>query len=304
MDSLYERVQKSNFASFIARYFPGEKVQKISLSASSACPLHGKERGEVCTYCSNRAFSPAYALREQPIDQQLAAGIDFFRYKYPSMKYLAYFQSYTTTYASRAQLIDKFRTAAAYPGVVGIVIATRPDLMPEALLDELTRLAAQRFVMVEYGIESTLDRTLRNIHRGHDYATACDTIRRTASRGIPVGAHLILGLPGETRSEMLEHAIRLNELPLDTLKLHQLQILRGSPMATAYQMDPSRFKLFDPEEYIELCLDFLAQLKPSVTVERFIASAPDAELIAPRWGIKNYAFTARLLKAAQERESH
>lgn len=301
MSSLIERVRESNFSTFIRRYFPNDKVQKISVSASNACPLHEKGRGEVCSYCSNSAFSPAYALRDKPFEEQLSEGINFFRHKYPSMKYLAYFQSYTATYGNPDRLIQLFHTALAYPEVVGLIVATRPDLMPQRVLDALKELSKKYFVMVEYGIESTQDTTLKRVNRGHSYSVACDTILRTYNAGLPVGAHLILGLPGESRTDMLRHAVKLNELPLDTLKLHHLQILKGSRMAEEYAADPSQYHLFTIDEYIEFCLDFLSLLKPTITVERFVASAPDTELIAPRWGVKNYAFIDRLLKAAASR---
>ena len=287
-----------DFAAFLQRYFPGKKVQKITLTAGFSCPTRDGSMGKGgCTYCNNKSFSPNYATKLKSITEQIDEGIAFFQKKYPQMKYLAYFQSYTNTYGEVADCITKYEEALRHKDVVGIIIGTRPDCMPQPLLDYLAELAKHTFVLVEYGVESTSERSLERIQRGHTFQTSIDTIERTHAAGILVGAHLILGLPGESREEMLLHADRLSALPITTLKIHQLQIIRGTIMAGEYQRDPSEFHLFTEEEYISLIVDFVHRLRPDIVLERFVSQSPPALLLAPRWGWKNHEFTAKIRKA-------
>ena len=213
------------------------------------------------------------------------------------MKYLAYFQSYTNTYGEVADCIAKYEEALAHPDVVGLIIGTRPDCMPEPLLEYLSELAKRTFLLIEYGVESTWDKTLERIQRGHTWQESVDTIQRTHEAGILVGAHIILGLPGESREEMIAHAERLSRLPITTLKIHQLQIIRGTIMAGEYLRSPSDFHLFTEGEYIELCVDFVHHLRSDIVLERFVSQSPQELLLAPRWGWKNYEFTAKIRKA-------
>ncbi len=290
-----------DFGDFLRERFPF-KVQKISIHAGFTCPNRDGSKGSGgCTYCNNQTFSPGYCHTDRSITEQLAAGISFFSRKYPEMKYLAYFQAYTNTYGEMAGLKQKYEEALAYPGVVGLIIGTRPDCMPNELLDYLTQLSHQHFVLIEYGVESTLDRTLERINRGHTYAQSEEAIRRTAARGIPTGAHLILGLPGETREEILHHAEVISQLPLTTLKLHQLQLIRHTRMAQEYAAHPELFRLFTVDEYIELVADFISRLTPAIYLERFVSQSPKELLIAPDWGLKNFEFTAKVHKKLQER---
>ena len=287
-----------DFAAFLQRYFPGEKVQKITLTAGFSCPTRDGSMGKGgCTYCNNKSFSPNYAAKLKSITAQIDGGIAFFQQKHPQMQYLAYFQSYTNTYGEVEDCIAKYEEALRHKDVVGIIIGTRPDCMPQPLLDYLAELAKRTFVLVEYGVESTSERSLERIQRGHTFQTSIDTIERTHAAGILVGAHLILGLPGESRDEMLLHADHLSALPITTLKIHQLQIIRGTIMAGEYQRDPSEFHLFTEEEYISLIVDFVHRLRPDIVLERFVSQSPPALLLAPRWGWKNHEFTAKIRKA-------
>ena len=213
------------------------------------------------------------------------------------MKYLAYFQSYTNTYGEVDDCIAKYEEALAHPDVVGLIIGTRPDCMPEPLLHYLSELSKRTFLLIEYGVESTWDKSLERIQRGHTWQDSVDTIWRTHHAGIMVGAHIILGLPGESREEILQHADRLSELPITTLKVHQLQIIRGTIMAGEYLRNPEDFHLFTEEEYIELCVDFVHRLRPDIVLERFVSQSPPDLLLAPRWGWKNYEFTAKIRRA-------
>ena len=292
-----------SFSSFLSEHFPGEKVQKITLTAGFSCPTRDGSRGKGgCTYCNNKSFSPNYAAKQRSITEQLDEGIRFFSRKYPAMKYLAYFQSYTNTYGAVEDCIAKYEEALAHPGVVGLIIGTRPDCMPEPLLEYLSALARQRFVLIEYGVESTLDRSLERIQRGHSWAESVETIERTHRAGIMVGAHIILGLPGESHEELLSHADRLGALPLTTLKIHQLQIIKGTLMAGEYLRQPEDFHLFTEEEYIALCVDFVRRLPRGLVIERFVSQSPPELLLAPRWGWKNFEFTAKIERALLEAE--
>ena len=292
-----------DFSDFLSTHFDG-KVQKISLHAGFTCPNRDGSIGVGgCTYCNNQTFSPEYCHTGKSITCQLDEGVAFFARKYPDMRYLAYFQAYTNTYGEFSELKRKYEEALAHPGVVGIIIGTRPDCMPDVLLSYLSDLSRRTFVLVEYGVESASDETLRRINRGHDFATSVDAIRRTAAAGVAVGAHMILGLPGESRDMILTHADRLSQLPLDTIKLHQLQLIRGTRMAREYELAPGDFHLYDVDEYIDLAIDFAERLSPSIAIERFVSQSPAELLIAPNWGLKNHEFTARLLRRMRERDS-
>lgn len=279
----------------------GTKVQKISLNAGFTCPNRDGSVGVGgCTYCNNQTFNPEYCKTEKTVVQQLEEGKRFFARKYPEMKYLAYFQAYTNTYAGLEELRCKYEDALSVDGVVGLVIGTRPDCMPEALLDYLSELNDRTFVLVEYGIESTYDRTLHRINRGHDYASVVDAVTRTAQRGIFTGGHVILGLPGETHDDIIKEAEMLSELPLTTLKLHQLQLIRGTRMAEEYFASPEDFHLYTADEYIDLVIDFVEHLRPDIVLERFVSQSPSSLLAVPGWGLKNYEFVDKVRKRMDE----
>lgn len=290
-----------DFASFLSQYFEG-KVQKISIHAGFTCPNRDGSKGRGgCTYCNNQTFNPDYCDPHLGIRRQLEDGIAFFSRKYPLMRYLAYFQAYTNTYGELEQLKAMYEEALSVDGVVGLVIGTRPDCMPDSLLGYLEQLSQRTFVMVEYGIESANDKTLLRINRGHDFATAVDAIHRTHERGILVGSHLILGLPGEDHAELMRQADVIASLPLDMVKLHQLQLIRGTRMAREYEQYPEDFHLYTVDEYIDLAIDYIERLPETMVVERFISQSPCELLIAPDWGMKNYQFVDRLRRRMQER---
>ena len=294
----------NDLGDFLRNIFP-YKVQKISLNAGFTCPNRDGSKGwGGCTYCNNQTFSPEYCHTERSITQQLDEGVRFFSRKYPDMKYLAYFQAYTNTYDEMERLKAIYEEALNYPGVVGLIVGTRPDCVPDALLDYFAELAKKTFVMVEYGLESTLDKTLLRINRGHTQAESEEAIRKTAGRGIYTGAHLILGLPGETKEEILHHADIISSLPLTTVKLHQLQLIRNIRMAKEFSDRPDEFHLYTADEYIELVVDFVEKLNPSITIERFVSQSPKELLIAPDWGLKNFEFTAKVLKRMKERGAY
>lgn len=280
----------NDYGSYLRSYFPDFKVQKLSVNVGLTCPNRDGTKGRGgCTYCINSSFSPSY-VGKGGVAEQLEAGKHFFGQKYPDMKYLAYFQSYTNTYSSLEHLVTLYEEALATPDVVGLVIATRPDCVSEEVLDYLAEVSRQKFVAIEYGVESTLDTTLERVHRGHTFAEAEKAICATATRGIPVGAHLIIGLPGESLPDFELHIDRLASLPITTLKMHQLQILKGTIMAQQYRANPQAFSLFSPEEYVEVICRLLRRLPRRIYLDRFVSQSPPELLIAPKWGWKNYQF--------------
>ncbi len=293
-----------DFSGFLAEHFPF-KVQKLSVNAGFTCPNRDGTKGYGgCTYCNNQTFNPEYCRTEKSIAVQLEEGKQFFARKYPQMKYLAYFQAYTNTYAGLDKLMRMYEEALSVKDVVGLVIGTRPDCMPETLLNYLSELNKRTFLLVEYGIESTDDAVLRRINRGHTFACTEDAVRRTVEKGILTGGHIIVGLPGEEgRDTVLRQAETLSRLPLTTLKLHQLQLIRGTRMAHEYEMNPADFHLFSVDEYIDVVIDYIEHLRPDLVLERFISQSPKELLIAPDWGLKNHEFTARLLKRMNERDA-
>lgn len=298
-----ERFYYNDFSGFLQRSFPF-KVQKITLDGGFTCPNRDGSKGRGgCTYCNNQTFNPAYCHRNKPVAEQMREGISFFSHKYPQMRYLAYFQAYTNTYASLDILQQRYQEALAVEGCVGLVIGTRPDCMPDELLDYLQELSLHTFVLVEYGVESCNDATLLRINRGHSYAEAVDAVERTAARGIPVGVHIILGLPGEDRGEIMRQAEELSRLPITTLKMHQLQLIRGTRMAEEYNERPGDFHLFALDDYVDTVVDYIEHLRPDIVLERFASQSPKELLIAPDWGLKNHELVAKIKRRMRERDT-
>lgn len=279
----------NEFTFFLKKYFP-YKVQKISLNAGFTCPNRDGTKGlGGCTYCNNQTFNPEYCKTEKSVTRQLEEGKQFFAHKYPDMKYLAYFQAYTNTYAKVELLREMYEEALRVDDVVGIVIGTRPDCVSDELLDYLEELNQRTFVLVEYGIESANDETLKRINRGHDFACCRDAVERTHARGILTGGHIIIGLPGEDAEESLRQAPVISSLPLDILKIHQMQIIKGTRLAQEYAEHP--FHVYTVEEYIDVIVKYIRLLRKDLVLERFVSQSPKDLLIAPKWGLKNYEFT-------------
>ena len=287
----------NDFSSFFKKQFK-ERIQKIAVDADFTCPNRdGTKSSGGCTYCNNKTFNPFYCDPDKPVSFQLEQGIAFFSEKYKTQKYLAYFQAYTNTYKPLEQLKKLYKEALSHEKIIGLVIATRPDSVNEEILDYLQFLAEDKYIVLEYGIESCNDNTLSFLNRGHTFAESVHALNISANRGIHVGVHYILGLPGDSRKENLEHAEILSKLPFETLKLHQLQIIKGTKMAMQYSNDPVVFNLFDLEEYIDLIVRFSERLDPKIIIERFISESPKDMLIAPLWGgLKNFEITDRIIK--------
>jgi radical SAM protein (TIGR01212 family) len=262
----------------------GKRVQKVSINAGFTCPNRDGTLGSGgCTYCNNEAFIPAYCTSDISVTEQIERGISFHRRRYRRAEnFLAYFQAYTNTYAAMERLKALYDEALSYPGVLGIVIGTRPDCITSDMLDYLAGLSRDYFVIVEYGIESTNDKVLRHINRGHDFASAVRAVTETAEKGIYTGAHLIFGLPGESRTQIIDSAATISALPLSSLKIHQLQLVKGTLMAGEYRSNPQRFDLYTLEEYLDLVIEFCERLSPSLMIDRISGEAPPTLLDDPR----------------------
>lgn len=287
-----------DYSHWIREQFPF-RVQKISVDAAFSCPNRdGRLSLGGCTFCDNKTFNPSYCDRGKSITQQLEEGKAFFAKKYPEMKYLAYFQAYSNTYAPLEELKRKYEEALAVDDVVGLVIGTRPDCVSDEALDYLQQLNQRTFLIVEYGIESANDNTLRRINRGHTFDCSRQAIIKAHQRGIITCGHIILGLPGEDEEEMLHQASTISQLPLDILKLHQLQIIKGTLLAKEYEAHP--FHVFSAEEYVNLVIRYVSQLRNDLVLERFVSQSPPNMVIAPKWGLKNHEFTDLLNKRIRE----
>ena len=297
-----ETLPYNDFGNWIRKKFPF-RVQKISVDAGFTCPNRdGRFSVNGCTFCDNRTFSPSYCSRSKSIKEQIEEGKAFFARKYPEMKYLAYFQSFTNTYGSLEDLKRKYEEALAVDDVVGIVIGTRPDCVDEQKLDYIAKLNEECFVIVEYGIESSNNETLRRINRSHTFECSKEAIKKTKERGIITGGHIIIGLPGEDQNESLRQAPIISESGLDILKIHQMQIIKGTKLAKEYTENP--FHLYSVDEYIELISKYIQHLNKDLILERFVSQSPKNMLLAPKWDMKNYEFTNRLINVMKSKGAY
>jgi hypothetical protein len=265
----------------------GERIQKLSVNAGFTCPNRDGTVGTTgCIYCNNEAFNPSYCSSSKSITQQIEEGIEFHVKRYRNAgKYLAYFQAFSNSYAPLAELKEKYEEALKHPEVVGLVIGTRPDCVDEEKLNYLQHLSKHHFISVEYGLESCFNKTLQRVQRGHTFEQSVWAIEETAKRNIHIGIHIILGLPGETREEMLSEATIISSLPVSTIKLHQLQIIKGTALANDFEANPGNYPIFSLEEYIDFVISFTERLKPEIMIERFTAEVPPRLLLTGSFGL-------------------
>jgi len=295
----------NDFSSFFKTIFK-ERVQKISIDAGFTCPNRNGDKAKGgCTYCNNDTFSPYYTTPKKSVTEQLKEGVAFFSEKYKTQQYLAYFQSYSNTYADIKVLKKLYEEALAVPGVIGLVISTRPDCIDEEKLDYIQELAKGHYILLEFGAESCCNETLERINRAHTFEDTVTALYLAKDRGFHVGIHLLMGLPGESEESMLNCATKISELPFDTLKMHQLQIVTKTKMEQQYAETPEMFNLFTAERYIDFMVNFLERVRPSMIIERFISESPPDMLIAPKWGgMKNYAIVNKIENKLKERNSY
>ena len=293
-----------DFSSFVRKKFGG-RVQKVSLNAGFTCPNKDGTKGVGgCTYCNNNTFNPEYCKPIKPIKIQIDEGIAFFSKKYKSQKYLAYFQAYTNTYAPINDLKIMYEEALQHDEVIGLVIATRPDCINNEILDYLQELVKRHYyIKLEFGLESTNNRTLKIINRCQTHEDAINAFKISNRRGIHLGGHLILGLPHETREDMLDHANKISKLSINTLKIHHLQIVKHTMMAYQFKHTPDMFTFMTLQDYIDLVVDFLEILRPDIILERFFSESPSNMLIHPKYGLKNFEVKHLVERRLEERNT-
>jgi radical SAM protein (TIGR01212 family) len=276
----------NSYAEYFRKEF-GTRIQKLSIDAGFNCPNRDGYVGKGgCTYCDNDAFNPSYCNPEKSISQQIREGIEFHEVRYRrASKYLAYFQPYSNTYAPVDTLKTVYNEALSFENIIGLVIGTRPDCINDEKLEYFMELSKKHYIILEYGIESCYDRTLLHVNRGHTFAQSVKVLKETADAGIKTGVHMIFGLPGESKTEMLAEAAILSELPINTIKFHQLQILKNTRISEEFKSRPSDFVIFTLKEYIEFIIDFVENLNPSFVIERFAGEVPPRFLDGPGWGL-------------------
>jgi len=277
----------NSYSGYFKKLF-GSRVQKLAIDAGFTCPNRDGTKGRGgCTFCNNNAFNPSYCQPGKSLTEQLREGIEFHRKRYRGThKYLAYFQAYSNTYDHLDRLKTIYEEALEYPDVVGLAIGTRPDCIWDELLDYLSQLSEQHYLIVEYGIESCQNSTLDKVNRGHTFEDSIKAIEMTAKRGIRQGAHFIVGLPGETESEIITGLKFVSGLPLNNIKFHHLQIVRDTLMAKEYEKSPDDFKLYSIEEYLDLMVRIAEILNPEFVIERIAGEAHPDYLLSPSWGLR------------------
>jgi radical SAM protein (TIGR01212 family) len=277
----------NTYSDYFKREFGG-RVQKITLDAGFTCPNRDGTCGTGgCTFCNNKAFNPSYNDPEKSIESQIQQGMNFHRTRYrKATRFLAYFQAYSNTYSSLKHMQSLYEQALKVPGIIGIVVGTRPDCVDEDKLNYFQELSQKHYVTVEYGIESVINRTLQRVNRGHDVEKSLWAVRETARRGVRVGGHVIIGLPGEDRQDFLDSGRELSRWPLNNIKFHQLQVIRHTAMAREYEERPNEFVSFTLEEYLELMMEIVEQLNPSIVVERIAGEVTPGMGIREGWGIR------------------
>lgn len=292
------------YSEYFRRTF-GQRVQKLSVDAGFSCPNRdGTVSTGGCTYCNSEAFNPSYCQPHKSVTQQLNEGIEFHSKRYRRTdQYLAYFQPYSNTHAPLEHLQKLYEEALQTEGVVGLVIGTRPDCVDERKLDYLAELSKEYYVIVEYGIESCYDKTLKRINRGHSFQDTIWALEESSKRGLKTGGHMIFGLPGETPEMMMAEAEILSQLPLNTVKFHQLQIVKDTIMATEFQEKQDDFKLFELDEYLQHMSEFLTLLRPDIVIERIAGEVPPTFLLEPpRWKMRYDQVLQKLEKLMEEQD--
>ncbi len=279
----------NSYSEYFKRTF-GERVQKVTIDAGFTCPNRDGSKGTGgCTYCNNDAFSPSYCIPEKSVTQQINEGIEFHEKRYRrANKFLAYFQAYSNTYKPLNELKKIYDEALQIDGIAGLVIGTRPDCIDDEKLEYFQKLSEKYYIILEYGIESCNNDTLKTINRGHTFEEAVEALEKTKKYGIKTGAHFIFGLPGESKEYLLNEAKTISSLPLDTVKFHQLQIIKGTAMENDFKENPSKYNFYELPEYIEFFIQFLERLNPKFVVERFAGEVPPRFLAGPSWGLIRY----------------
>jgi len=292
----------NSFGSYIKKRF-ATTVYKVNVDAGFTCPNRdGTISTSGCIFCNNDSFRPGSCTPTLSISEQIRNGIAHVKKRYKAERFLVYFQPYTNTYAPVDELERLYRKALSEPSVIGLAIGTRPDTVDEEKIALLETLAERYFILIEYGMQSIYEKTLEFINRGHDYNTFLKTIDLTKDRGIFIGAHIIVGFPTETKEEMLSMADEVSHIPIDFLKIHQLQVIKDTPLEIIYRERP--FHVFEYEEYLEFVTEFIERLSPRIVLQRLFATAPDSILIAPHWGRNRQEILRDIEKRLEEKDTY
>lgn len=292
----------SSFGSFVKKRF-GASVHKVNVDAGFTCPNRDGTLGySGCVYCNNDSFRPGSCKPTLSIKEQVRNGIGYLKNRYRAEKFIVYFQPYTNTYAHVDELERLYKEALEEPSVIGLAIGTRPDCIDKEKLSLIESLASEYYMLVEYGLQSIYDKSLEFIKRGHDYRAFLDALEITKNRGIDIGAHIIVGFPTETKEEMLAMADEVSALPINFLKIHQLQIVKDTPLAVMYRKEP--FHVFGYEEYLDFVVDFIERLSPDIVLQRLFATAPDNILIAPVWDKGRHEILRDIEKRFEQRDAY
>lgn len=294
----------TDFSEYLNQIFPGKKIQKLSVNTSNGCPNRDGTLGVGgCIYCNNRSFTPTYCFESDSVIAQIEKGKLFFGRKYKNIEYLAYFQSFTSTYRQSPEDFGKLlHQILRIDDIAGIVIGTRPDCLDEQTIEMLGEFNKLQPIFVELGVESMNDNTLRLINRGHSADCVIQTVAKLKAKKLHIGVHLIAGLPGEDKPMMHDTIINVCGLGVNSIKLHQLQVLKDTPLHKEWREGKLDIKLWDLEEYLNFCIEVVKEVPKSIAIERFVSSAPLSMVVAPKWGIKNYEFTNLLLNKLKSNE--
>jgi radical SAM protein (TIGR01212 family) len=291
----------SSFGHYMRQNF-GATVYKVNVDAGFTCPNRDGTLGvSGCIYCNNDSFKPNSCRPTMSVASQVEKGIDYVSKRYGARNYLVYFQPYTNTYAAVGELEALYREALRAPSVIGLAIGTRPDAVDLEKIEMIEALAADKFILIEYGLQSIYDKSLQFINRGHDYQAFLKALELTKNRGIFIGAHIIAGFPTETREETLAMAGEISSLPIQFLKIHQLQVVRDTPLEEMYKKEP--FHTFDYDEYLDFIADFIERLSPEIVLQRLFATAPDNILLAPLWGRNRQQILRDIEKRLDQRDT-
>jgi len=292
----------TSFGAYMKKRF-GATVYKVNVDAGFTCPNRDGTVGvSGCIYCNNDSFRPSSCVPTLTVSEQVQNGITYVKKRYKSEKFLVYFQPYTNTYAPVDELERLYKEALSDPSVIGLAIGTRPDAVDAEKIALIQSLAEKYFILIEYGMQSMYDKSLEFINRGHDYNTFLKALEMTKDRGIFIGTHIIVGFPTETREEMMSMSEELSNLPLEFLKIHQLQVIKDTPLEIMYREKP--FHVFGYDEYLDFVIDFIERLSPRIVIQRLFATAPDSILIAPHWGKSRQEILRDIEKRLEARDTY
>jgi radical SAM protein (TIGR01212 family) len=300
--ALHPDLRINSYGHYLRQRF-GCRISKVNLDAGFTCPNRDGSKGVGgCIFCNNSSFSPRETIASIPLKEQLEAGMAYHRKRLGSQKFIAYFQKYTNTYAAVEQLEELYMEALSHPDVIGISVGTRPDCLTDQVVELLSRIAEKHYLCLELGLQSADDSILQQINRGHTLADFVNSVQRANGHGFDICGHLIYGFSDETPRDFLPTADLFNSLPgITSLKLHQLHVVEGTPLASLYRH--GQFTPLQLDQYVNTAADFLERLHPRISIQRLYGSSPREILVAPRWGLKNNQLWYAVINELKRRNS-